>query len=41
MKKSRKKYGVNATLKETRIKKIITIETTNEETIKKNKQSGK
>ncbi len=41
MKKSWKRYGVNATLKAPSIKKIITLGTTNGETIRKNKQSGK
>jgi len=41
MKKAWKTYGVNATLKAQSIKKIITLGTTNGETIRKNKQSGK
>ena len=41
MKKSWKRYGVNATLKAPSINKIITLGTTNAETIRKNRQSGK
>jgi hypothetical protein len=41
MKKAWKRYGVDATLKAPSIKKIITLGTTNAETIRKNRQSSK
>jgi|TARA_B100000900_G_C20534312_1_gene697687 hypothetical protein len=41
MKKAWKRYGVDATLKAPSIKKIITLGTTNAETIRKNRQSGR
>tara|TARA_R100000988_G_C3838904_1_gene89633 strand:+ start:223 stop:423 length:201 start_codon:yes stop_codon:yes gene_type:complete len=41
MKKTWKRYGVDATLKAPSIKKIITLGTTNAETIRKNRRSRK
>ena len=41
MKKAWKRYGVNATLKAPSLKKIITLGTSNGETIRKNRQSRK
>ena len=41
MKKAWKRYGVDATLKAPSLKKIITLGTSNGETIRKNRQSRK